>query len=75
MTPRTLVRQPDGFARGSGVEQLVDSLERDSHRFADAPKENMVRVQLRTRSIINKPPYAQPDYAIPPCIDMQGGIA
>ena len=30
MTPRTLVRQPDGFARGSGVEQLVDSLERDS---------------------------------------------
>jgi len=36
MTPRTLVRQPDGFARGSGVEQLVDSLERDSHRFADA---------------------------------------
>ena len=55
MTPRTLVRQPDGFARGSGVEQLVDSLERDSHRFADAPKGNMVRVHLRTRSIVNKP--------------------
>jgi len=30
----------------SGVEQLMDSLERHSNRFADVPKRHMVRIEL-----------------------------